>query len=85
MTLDLLFSRSPNTKDKHYCAVQVTQSQNLHRGKNLSCSASVSEVSLVGVGEIADVEDVDGIRIVVGDDNKPMIEYLVKWKVRKTT
>ena len=46
------------------------------------CSAvASSEITLVGVGEIADVEEVDGIRVVVGEDNRPMIEYLVRWKV----
>jgi len=35
----------------------------------------------VGVGEIADVEEVAGIRVLVGEDNRPVIEYLLKWKV----
>lgn len=34
----------------------------------------------VGVGEIADVEDVAGLRVLAGEDNRPIIEYLIKWK-----
>ena len=49
------------------------------------CTHATSTVdnTPVGVGEIADVEDVEGIRVVVGDANRPLIEYLIKWKVRE--
>ena len=36
---------------------------------------------LIGVGEIVDVEDIEGIRVLIGANNWPMIEYMVKWKV----
>ena len=53
------------------------------RQRRLSPSQATAAVdsALIGVGEIVDVEDVEGIRVLIGDDNRPMIEYLVKWKV----
>ena len=44
-------------------------------------ATSAPDVSLVGLGEIVDVEDVKGVRVYAGENNKPMIEYLVSWKV----
>lgn len=50
--------------------------------KVLATSAAAErDTSLVRVGEIADVESVEGLRIQLGEDNTPKIEYLVKWKV----
>lgn len=46
-----------------------------------SKGAKTEPSPLVGVGEIADVEDVEGIRVTFGEANRPLIEYLVKWKV----
>ncbi len=48
-------------------------------------AVSPSESTPIGVGEIADVEDVEGIRVVVGEANRPLIEYLIKWKVDSTS
>lgn len=42
--------------------------------------AEAATATPVGVGEIADVEEVAGIRVLVGEDNRPVIEYLLKWK-----
>ena len=52
------------------------------RQRRLSPSQATAAVdsALIGVGEIIDVEDVEGIRVLFGDDNRPRIEYLVKWK-----
>lgn len=54
-----------------------------HQGwRNLRVNATAIDASTpVGVGEIADVEDMEGIRVVVGEANRPLIHYLVKWKV----
>lgn len=62
--------------------MQATLSEACQR-QGLRCHAKAAEKSsaLVGVGEIADVEDIEGIRVMFGEANRPMIEYLVKWKV----
>lgn len=44
-------------------------------------AAAQADAIPIGVGEIADVESVDGIRVLLGENNTPRIEYLVKWKV----
>ncbi len=54
------------------------------RRKSLSLhvvEASAAAATPVRVGEIVDVEEVAGIRVLVGEDNRPQIEYLLKWKV----
>ena len=50
-------------------------SQQAHRASGLRCAA----VCLSG-GEIADVEELEGIRVLEAEDGSPLIEYLVKWK-----
>ena len=55
------------------------------RHDSISANAvSTAESTPIGVGEISDVEDVEGIRVVVGEANRPLIEYLIKWKVSTT-
>ena len=40
--------------------------------------------ALPAVGEVGDVEEVAGVRVVIDEDSKPAVEYLVKWKVRSS-
>ena len=36
-----------------------------------------------GVGEVAEVETLEGVRVRLDEDTtRPFVEYLVKWKVR---
>ncbi|KAK9845331.1 hypothetical protein WJX81_003616 [Elliptochloris bilobata] len=39
--------------------------------------------ALPAVGEVGDVEEVAGVRVVLDEESAPAIEYLVKWKVNK--
>ena len=34
-----------------------------------------------GGGEVADVETLDGVRVLLDEEARPFVEYLVKWKV----
>lgn len=34
-----------------------------------------------GFGEIVAVESLDGVRVQMGDNQLPVVEYLVRWKV----
>lgn len=36
------------------------------------------------IGEVGDVEEVAGVRVVMDEDSKPAVEYLVNWKVRSS-
>ena len=36
------------------------------------------------LGSVGDVEEVAGVRVVMDEDSKPAVEYLVKWKVRSS-
>lgn len=38
-------------------------------------------VEVIAQGEVADVEEIEGIRVVMDEQNRPMVEYLIKWKV----
>ena len=38
--------------------------------------------AIPAVGEVGDVEEVAGVRVAMDEDSKPVVEYLVKWKVR---
>ena len=38
--------------------------------------------AIPAVGEVGEVEEVAGVRVVMDEDSKPAVEYLVKWKVR---
>lgn len=39
-------------------------------------------MEVIAQGEVADVEEIEGIRVLMDDQNRPMVEYLIKWKVR---
>ena len=44
--------------------------------------APAKEPQIRGVGEVADVESLEGVRVKLDEDtNRPFVEYLVKWKV----
>lgn len=46
----------------------------------------MKEPEIRGVGEVADVESLDGVRVKLDEDtNRPFVEYLVKWKVTALT
>ena len=39
-------------------------------------------VEVISQGEVADVEEIEGIRLLTDDDRKrPIVQYLIKWKV----
>ena len=40
-------------------------------------------IEVISQGEVADVEEVEGIRLLTDIDQKrPIVQYLIKWKVR---
>ncbi len=45
-------------------------------------SAATRLHALPAPGEVGDVEEVAGMRVVMGDSDAPAVEYLVKWKAR---
>lgn len=53
----------------------------LPRAQAAQFSAEVTvSPEIRGVGEIADVESLDGVRVLLDEDTRPFVEYLVKWK-----
>ena len=40
------------------------------------------QVEVIAQGEVADVEEIEGIRVLMDEQNRPMVEYLIRWKVR---
>lgn len=50
------------------------------RRRNLAFASP--QVEVIAQGEVADVEEIEGIRVNTDEQNRPMVEYLIKWKVR---
>lgn len=46
-----------------------------------SSSVASPSVQLIGQGEVADVEEIEGIRVVMDEQKRPLVQYLIKWKV----
>ena len=53
-----------------------------HRQMCRSSSVASPSVQLIGQGEVADVEEIEGIRVVMDEQKRPLVQYLIKWKVR---
>ena len=49
----------------------------------VSCAAAPA-VEVVSLGEVADVEEIEGLRVILNEYKRPMVEYLIKWKVPKS-
>jgi hypothetical protein len=66
------------------------QAERVRNGQLLSASgrhagsAATRLHALPALGEVGDVEEVAGMRVVMGDNDTPAVEYLVKWKARST-
>ena len=58
--------------------MQLSRKQS-HR--EVSCAATPA-VEVISLGEVADVEEIEGLRVVVNEYKRPVVEYLIKWKVR---
>jgi len=64
------------------------QAERMRHGQLLSASgrhagsAATRLHALPAPGEVGDVEEVAGMRVVMGDSDAPAVEYLVKWKAR---
>jgi hypothetical protein len=53
-----------------------------HSSKHRQPSAlRAQEAEVLSTGEVADVEAIEGIRVLLDEQKKPMVEYLIKWKV----
>lgn len=53
-----------------------------HTRKQQLPALHVQPVGVISQGEVADVEEVEGIRLLTDDDQKrPIVQYLIKWKV----
>ena len=46
-----------------------------------STAARAQEAEVISQGEVADVEEIEGIRVSLNEQKRPMVEYLIKWKV----
>ena len=56
--------------------------QQLSHGTSQRPSAvRAQEAEVLSTGEVADVEAIEGIRVLLDEQKKPMVEYLIKWKV----
>ena len=49
--------------------------------REVSCAATPA-VEVISLGEVADVEEIEGLRVVMNEYKRPVVEYLIKWKVR---
>ena len=64
------------------------QAERVRHGQLLSASgrhagsAATRLHALPAPGEVGDVEELAGMRVVMGDNDAPAVEYLVKWKAR---
>lgn len=45
------------------------------------CTATPA-VAVISLGEVADVEEIEGLRVVMNEYKRPVVEYLIKWKVK---
>ena len=48
-----------------------------------STAVRAQEAEVISQGEVADVEEIEGIRVLMTEQKRPMVEYLIKWKVTK--
>ncbi len=58
------------------------QSVNDQSPRQIFCAAAPA-VEVVSLGEVADVEGIEGLRVIMNEYKRPMVEYLIKWKVLK--
>ena len=57
-----------------------TRSSSQHSHRQTRCAAAPA-VEVVTLGKVADVEEIEGLRVVMNEYRRPMVEYLIKWKV----
>ena len=57
------------------------QSDKGNSRRQVSCAAAPA-VEIISSGEVADVEEIEGLRVVMNEYKRPMVEYLIKWKVQ---
>ena len=48
--------------------------------RDVLCAATPA-VEVISLGEVADVEEIEGLRVVMNEYKRPVVEYLVRWKV----
>ena len=73
---------SPSRKKEAGKRPNPVQSQRSSRQRSRSIAYATPQVEVIAQGEVADVEEIEGIRVLMDDQNRPMVEYLIKWKVR---
>ena len=74
--LRTLSSRGGEPCEARRCLVAVAEES----------AAGTSHIEFQGAGEVADVEELAGVRVVVdGADGRAAVEYLVRWKVGRAT
>ncbi len=61
--------------------VHMQQSRQGSHVEQVSCAAAPA-VEVISLGEVADVEEIEGLRVVMNEYKRPVVEYLIKWKVR---
>ena len=57
---------------------RISSSKHAHRQTRCAAAPAVEVLTL---GTVADVEEIEGLRVVLNEYKRPMVEYLVKWKV----
>ena len=57
------------------------QSDKAYSRRQVSCAAAPA-VEIISLGEVVDVEEIEGLRVVMNEYKRPMVEYLIKWKVQ---
>lgn len=60
--------------------ISQTRSSGQHSHRQNRCAAAPT-VEVVTLGKVADVEEMEGLRVVMNEYKRPMVEYLIKWKV----
>lgn len=61
-------------------SVLQNQSSSKHHHRQVRCTAA-STVEVLTLGKVADVEEIEGLRVILNEYKRPMVEYLIKWKV----
>ena len=60
--------------------ISQNRSSSQHLNRQTRCAAAPA-VEVVTLGKVADVEEIEGLRVVMNEYKRPMVEYLIKWKV----
>lgn len=75
--------RHVQTIQAHLCRADITQTNPLAKAATASCTKRKHgqiSVAALGSGEVVEVEELHGVRIIGDAKQRPQVQYLVKWK-----